>query len=198
MSDFLHNLRTGKFKRQDRNNRTQGDSQHRSAQWRNENDNRRGVQRHSASNEQITALVGEKFNEIKVVLEAIVDNQKRLADAYASKVKAQERTADAMETIAMLLSRQAGIGSEPTAEKQPVIESEPVPNVTATEGEPDAKTLEIEHEQLLKNILEMRKEGLSYDNIAQRLETEGIPLISGRGKWRGPVVSKLCKEVDVN
>jgi hypothetical protein len=47
---------------------------------------------------------------------------------------------------------------------------------------------------LLSTINTLRAEGASYDKIADELEKRRIPTISGRGKWRGPAVSKFLKE----
>jgi hypothetical protein len=88
MDDFLHNLRTGK--RFDRNRKPHdGKFQSPERQRSREGD---GAILKTISAEQIPAL--------KIIMEGIAGNQKRIADAAERRVIAEERKADAMETIA--------------------------------------------------------------------------------------------------
>ncbi len=100
MNDFLHNLRSGKFKRNDRSNRSYRDPQHRGSQWRGDADGRKSP--HHASNDVVL--------EINKALKDIAASHRRFADAYESKVRADERGAAAMESIAEFLKQRFASG----------------------------------------------------------------------------------------
>ena len=180
MSDFLHSLRSGKFKRTD--NRSYNDPKYRGSNRRGENDRRRGAQLQSAAAEQITASFKDAFTEIKSVLEDIAVNQNRLADA--------------IESIAEILKQHVKSDLEPMADKQSSLETGSGTDVLADSSKQVVNTENLDHEQLLEQILGLRKKGVSYDKIALQLESEGVPTISGKGKWRGQTVSKLCKQMN--
>ncbi len=40
-------------------------------------------------------------------------------------------------------------------------------------------------------IIELRDQGLSLRAVADRLETDDIPTVTGRGEWRAASVSKI-------
>jgi len=180
MSDFLHSLRSGKFKRTD--NRSYKDPQYRGSNRRSENGRRRGAQHQLAAAEQITASVKDAVTEIKSVLEDIAANQNRLADA--------------MESIAEILKQSLTNSFEPMADKQSSLEAGSEADVLADSSKQVVNTENLDHEQLLEQILGLREKGVSYDKIAQQLESEGVPTISGKGKWRGQTVSGLCKQMN--
>lgn len=196
MNDFLHNLRTGKFKRQERNSRPYADPQNKSAQWRGDNDKRKGPNHTAVALERITSVINETIPEIKTTLAEIAENQKILAGAFENSLRAQERTADAMEIIAEILKQQFGNGQKPNVSEADAGETGVVSEPRKTEEEPAEIKSANDNDQLIKNILEMKKEGMSYENIAQHLDAEGIPTLSGRGKWRGQTVSKVCRQIE--
>jgi len=189
MNDFLHNLRSGKFKRNDRSNRPYKDSQHRGSQWRGDTNGRKS-QHHSSS---------DAVSEINKTLKDIATSHRRFADAYESKVRADERKAAAMESIAEVLMQRFGSDLEPIEENREEdrvdSESKSEPDTPAIHAEQTVKTTDFDREKLLTNILELRKEGMSFEKIAQQLESREIPTLSGKGTWRGPAISKLCKEM---
>jgi hypothetical protein len=96
MDDFLHNLRSGKLKQGDRSNRSYGDQQFKGGQRRNMLDRRKPHFENKDS---------ERLNAIKEVLENLADTQKRMADAYLARTRAEERKAKAMEVLAKNLYR---------------------------------------------------------------------------------------------
>jgi hypothetical protein len=96
MDDFLHNLRSGKLKQGDRSNRPYGDQQFKGGQRRNMMDRRKPHFENKDS---------ERLNAIKEVLENLADTQKRMADAYLARTRAEERKAKAMEILAKNLYR---------------------------------------------------------------------------------------------
>ena len=180
MSDFLHSLRSGKFKRTD--NRSYNDPKYRGSNRRSENGRRQGAQHQLAAAEQITASVKDAFTEIKSVLEDIAANQNRLADA--------------IESIAEILKQRLTNSFEPMADKQSSLEADSGIDVLDDSSKQVVNTENHDHEQLLEQILGLREKGFSYDKIAQQLESEGVPIISGKGKWRGQTVSRLCKQMN--
>jgi len=195
MNDFLHNLRSGKFKRSDRNTRHQNDSHHKSSQWRGDAEVRKGPQRSSYAPGQISTIISDSVSQIKTILEDIAASQKRLAEAYASIAVADERRADAMEQIAELLNRRFGGGFESRGEDRTAVGSESEPDSLAMQDELSVAIGDPDRERLLNDILDMRDAGMSYDKIAQYLESNGVPTFSGKGQWRGHTINKLCKEV---
>jgi hypothetical protein len=50
-------------------------------------------------------------------------------------------------------------------------------------------------EQLASRAAELREQGLSWTEIARRLNAEGIPTPSGKGKWHDVSVARLVKAV---
>jgi hypothetical protein len=128
MDDFLHNLRSGKLKQGDRSNRPYGDQQFKGGQRRNNNmmDRRKPHFENKESSERMTA--------IKEVLENLAETQKRMAESYMARTKAEERKAKAMEVLAKNLYRM--INPNATAgeaealfatESLPIIEEEAAP-----------------------------------------------------------------------
>jgi hypothetical protein len=183
MNDFLHNLRSGKFKRNDRSNRSYKDPQHRGSQWRGDTNGRKSP--HHASGDV----------EINKALKDIAASHRRFADAYESKVRADERGAAAMESIAEVLMQRFGSDLESIEEDRVDSESKSEPDTPAIHAEQTVKATDFDREKLLTNISDLRKEGMSFEKIAQHLESRGVPTLSGKGTWRGPGISKLCKEL---
>ncbi len=190
MSDFLHNLRSGKFKQNERSGRSYKDPQHRRSQWRGDTDGRKSP--HHASNDIVL--------ELNKALKDIAASHRRFADAYESKVRADERRAAAMESIAKFIKQRFGSGSESLEEDREEdragSESKSEPGTPAIHAEQTLKTTDFDRKNLPNHILELRKDGMSFEKIAQHLESNGVPTLSGRGTWRGPAISKLCKEME--
>lgn len=190
MDDFLHNLRSGKFKQNERSGRSYKDPQHRRSQWRGDADGRKSP--HHSSSDIVL--------EINKALKDIAASHRRFADAYESKVKADERRAAAMESIAEFL-KQRFAGDlesieEDREEDRAGSESESEPDSPAIQAEQTVKTTDFDRKNLPNYVLELRKDGMSFEKIAQYLESNGVPTFSGRGTWRGPAISKLCKEME--
>ena len=47
---------------------------------------------------------------------------------------------------------------------------------------------------VLQRLRTMQAEGLSLQAIANRLNTEGVPTLSGRGAWQKGTITNLLKE----
>ncbi|KJS33486.1 MAG: hypothetical protein VR64_01515 [Desulfatitalea sp. BRH_c12] len=102
MDDFLHNLRSGKLKQGDRSNRPYNDQQYKGGGPRGRNmvDRRKG---HFDNTKESS----DRLNAIKEILETLVDSQKKMAETYEARTRAEERKALAMEVIAKNLYRLA-------------------------------------------------------------------------------------------
>ena len=181
MSDFLHNLRTGNLKpRYDRPRKNYDNPQHRNQNDRNFGKDRKG-------NYQKKVHTGDQLQEIKKHLESI-------AQTVESNFKAQEKAAVALERIAAVLEAATGVkAAGATVRNESPAQTTAEPQATP-EPAKDPETPTLSKDVLLATITEMRNDGVSFEKIAAELEKRGIPTVSGRGKWRGPAVSKLLKE----
>lgn len=106
MDDFLHNLRSGKLKQQGGGNRPFNDPQYKGGVRRNNPMDRRNKGHHD--NKEST----ERLNAIKEVLENLDRTQKRMADAYIARTRAEERKARAMEILAKNLYKMLNPNAE--------------------------------------------------------------------------------------
>jgi len=175
MSDFLHNLRTGNMKRYDRPRKNYDNPQ-----YRQHGKDRKG-------NYQKKVHTGDQLQEMKKYLE-------RIAQTVESNFKAQEKAAASLERIAVALEAAAGIKpADTTIRPDDAVQIETEPQ-TAPEPAKDPETHTNEKDVLLATITKMRNDGVSFEKIAAELDKREIPTLSGRGKWRGPAVSKLLKE----
>ena len=214
MNDFLHSLRGNKDKRFDRNRRTYESPSYRSNDRMNNSDKRKKGPYRSQQNEQTQAYaaINKLLPTIKALLESQTEDRKKL-------IEAEERKAAAMESIASLLKQLSGGATDAL----PVLESiesfcendacEPVGEESSlvpedAEMQADEQGVDTEEEkpaaeagqqtsmgrdELVPMIQALREQGFSYEKIARHFEENQIPTISGRGKWRGQAVSKLCQ-----
>jgi hypothetical protein len=192
MDDFLHNLRSGKLKQPDRSRRDYTD--YKGPQRRTGNERRR--------TDYYAKVTNENFSLIKGTLDILAEHQQRIADAAAATQNSEARIADALETIAMMMSRRWGdekpdshrddrvVTPTAAAEGSDGIHDEP------TDGHPAEKPSSPESDNpnqtgLLGMIEAMRNEGDSWEKIARHFENQGIQTVSGKGKWRGTAVKKF-------
>lgn len=181
MSDFLHNLRTGNLKRYDRPRKNYD-----SPQNRNQNDRNYGKDRKGNYHKKVHT--GDQLQDIKKHLEVI-------AQTIESNLKAQEKAASALERIALVLEATTGIKPAATVTPDDIARQPPAePQATLETDDQKSEIPDISSDILMETITKMRNDGASFDKIAGELEKRDIPTVSGRGKWRGPAVSKLLKE----
>lgn len=81
------------------------------------------------------------------------------------------------------------------AEAAPVLDTETATTQAESDPEPAVEASPDRLGVALTLIRGMRDQGITYEKIASQLEAQGIPTVSGRGKWRGQAVSKLLTEV---
>jgi hypothetical protein len=171
MDNFLYNIRNNSNnnnKRFDRN-RKPFDGNRNSDKYNNR-DKKNG----QYNNKNLAGL--DQLPAIKKILEDFLTNYKQGLDLDERKAKAEERKADAMEKIVTLLEGQA----------QPDMI---LPPAELPEKEPAGSS----KDEIHKLISDMRSDGTSYEKIALHLEESGVPTFSGRGKWRGQTVYRLCQ-----
>ncbi len=198
MDDFLHNLRSGKLKQGDRSNRSYNDPYNKGGQRRMPDRRKRELE------------TFERLNAVKEVLVTISETQKRMADAYEARTKAEERKARAMEVLAQNLYRTLNPGAKgeelsftSESDKDPdppaMEEIAPSPKPTAqahkkpaasAEQTPKKLTPEIRL-TLYKMIAKMRDEGNGWESIARHIASQGYPTASGKGIWRGITAKNL-------
>ena len=205
MSDFLHNLRNGNLSnRNDRPRKTYDNNQYRSTDRHAGRDKRNGFQRKPHPSDQMI--------HVKKILEEIQESQKELVKASRERAVAEKRMATALETIAASLVQPSVAEAETTAiateaapvpaaeataakaETTPVQKTEATVSPAETDPEPAVETPQDRLEAALGLIRDLRGEGVTYEKIARQLEAQGVPTVSGRGKWRGQAVSKLLAE----
>jgi hypothetical protein len=214
MNDFLHSLRNNKDKRFDRNRKSYDSPSYRSNDRMNNSDKRKKGPYRPQQNEQAQAYaaINKLLPTIKTLLESLTEDRKKL-------IEAEERKATAMEAIASFLKQLSGGATDAL----PVLESiesfcendacEPVGEESSlvpedAEMQADEQGVDTEEEkpaaeagqqtsmgrdELVPMIQALREQGFSYEKIARHFEENQIPTISGRGKWRGQAVSKLCQ-----
>jgi len=192
MDDFLHNLRSGKLKQQERGRRDYTDY--------------KGPQRRAGSERRrtdyYTKVTNEHFMLIKSSLDKLAENQSQIATSLARAEAADSRIADALESIATMIAGHLG-GTPQTASEPPTTATRKATDDTGRDetpqsqvtqpviGEPGTRLSESDKHVLLDKITTMRSEGDSWEKIARHLIEEQVPTISGKGKWRGVSVKKF-------
>jgi hypothetical protein len=158
MDDFLHNLRSGKLKQPDRQNRQYGDQQYKGGPRRNMTDRRKRDTDGKESYDRMPA--------IKEVLENLVETQKRMATVYQERTKVEERKANAMEMIAKHLFRMLNPNAD---EPETVLENaaplEPAPEMMQ-ESRSDSRDIDSEietAEQVNTTEMSVAEESLEAD-----------------------------------
>ena len=203
MDDFLHNLRSGKLKQSDRSNRSYGDSQYKGGQRRNAMDRRK---------KELDAF--ERLSAVKEALESISSTQKRMAEAYEARTRAEERKARAMEVLAkniyrMLNPEAKDVDELFTLDSQPIAapaseaaaaeDSEDMAAEEEVEPDHDAaqphKLTEAERQRLFVIIDRMRIAGDNWEKIARHIASQGFSTVSGKGSWRGIMAKNLYEKM---
>lgn len=105
------------------------------------------------------------------ILERLTVALERIADNGARHAAAVEARLSRLEAISGPSSDVSGAG-----DTSPRIEGE-----KGQEGQATASRMP--REGIVARVLELRREGLGAGAIATRLRGEGIPTLSGRGKW---------------
>jgi len=206
--DFLHNLRSSHRQRFDRNRKPYDNPQYRKNDAQNTRDRKSGFVRRG--------MDADAMGGLKKVLEGLLESQKLFTQAVQDMVQAQQRQALALERIAGIM---AGPGpamvpahdGHPlvTVTAQPTVADLPAaePNDVSAPGDPADEAAQDEaiddqgplpasdrFPQTMGLITDLQKSGYSYERIARHLEHHQVPTPSGRGRWRGSLVSRIIKD----
>lgn len=185
MSEFLQQLRANSEKRYNKQRRQYDkNSQKVVYDRRNPNEIRRSAQRAAANPEHLSALALENSSAIKSLLEGISACQDRIAAA-------EERKASAFEDMADALHRIAENSLTPRINPVDVLQNTEMVKMAKRqakiESDPNRK-------RVMEVVTEMRAENATFQEIARRLDQEGLKTFSGRGKWHAQTVHRLCQE----
>lgn len=201
MDDFLHNLRSGKLKQQDRS-RSYSDPQYKGGQRRNVMDRRK---------KELEAF--ERLTAVKEVLEAISQTQKRMADAYEARTRAENRKARALEVLAQNIYRMLNPDARNvedlfTSASEPVSEAIAPADAMMSVDDPSSETAEAdsafesprklsdeERQSLFELIGQMREDGSKWEQIARHIASQGYPTVSGKGTWRGVMAKNIYEKM---
>ncbi|MDY0219579.1 MAG: hypothetical protein RBR67_00375 [Desulfobacterium sp.] len=93
--------------------------------------------------------------------------------------------------------QQRGAAQERGENKVKVIKRTRAEKMKLAEGE-DGKVEIMSREAVMEIVNTMRKDGATFDEVAQRLVALGQPTFSGRGEWHAQTVHRLCntKKID--
>ncbi len=138
--------------------------------------------RSNQDNEQLLSLISDSLKEFKEVLNGMAESQNRRAEA-------EGRKADALEMIAASLGKIGDNGFPMGAARTAPAPAEPEPAPPA----PRQPIRNVDRNQVLSIIGEMRGKGATYHEIAQRLEDDNIATFSGKGKWHAQTIHRLCQ-----
>jgi hypothetical protein len=201
MDDFLHNLRSGKLKQQDRT-RSYSDPQYKGGQRRNVMDRRK---------KELEAF--ERLTAVKEVLENISETQKRMADAYEALTQAENRKARALEVLAQNIYRMLNpdarnvedlFAPEPAAEVIAPADammtaddqsSETAESEADSASESPRKLSDEDRRTLCELIGQMREDGSKWEQIARHIASQGYPTVSGKGTWRGVMAKNIYEKM---
>lgn len=189
MDDFLHNLRQGQKKAQNRGRRPYDKSR---AKGRNYS-----AREASPTPGNIRGDQTEKFKKISESLESVADNQHLQIALSERMAAAQEKQALAMEVLSGALTQlvdamtvmvtSAVENDHPGSSNQEILKPYALP--------PNIDELEaLSRDEIKAVISEFRDTGLSYEKIANKLNDRKIRTITGRGIWRGQTVYRLFLE----
>ena len=193
--NFLHNLRNQGNKRFDRNRNKPFDNQYRP------NDRFAGRDRKGTS--QRKTADADQFQPIKRLLEGLLEQQRRLVEFGERSAKAAERQAEALECIARHFNPADAVADDTpqdvnaaAEDATETVENETEPDLQAlSDGDgvadadgPETHSLRQTAGQL---IIAQRDQDQSFEQIAQYLNDQDIPTLSGKGRWRPQSVSRL-------
>ncbi len=184
MSDFLKNLRGGQDNQAGRYRSkpySQGNRPY------SGNEKRVGIERRSEkhykqhSKEVLAEMLYELSPAIKIFLESIAENQKRLAEVEEIRARAEEKKSKALEGLLEFLKSEGMeklMSSKESGEKR----------------KKTKKPFDANRKKIMQVIANMRNKGETFDKIALYLENEKLPTFSNRGQWHAQTVHRLYQD----
>jgi hypothetical protein len=222
MNDFLQSIRNSqKEKRQNKNRRHyDGNNDYNQVgnERRNGNDKRN---RNGRLNPAHGGINHETMVAVKQLLVEITSIQKKQLEVENRRAVAEERKADALETMgksikalaekvvpALLFnlpedtSCQTADQIEPRllmgTPEQPVVSDTddfyPASNNPVPFSSADTPVSGPDRNEVVTIIRKMRAQGVTYDFIARQLTEQNIPTFSGRGVWHAQTIHRLCRK----
>jgi len=184
MNDFLKSLRSGQDNRAGRyGNKPYS---HGGRQFSG-NEKRAGMERRSAkhhkqhSKDNLAEMLNELSPAIKVFLENIAENQKRLAEVEEIRALAEEKKSKTFEDLLEFL-------------KSDGLEKLLSSRENAGKKRKAKKPIDANRKKIMQIIAKMRSKGETFDNIALYLENEKLPTFSNRGQWHAQTVHRLYQD----
>ncbi len=202
MNDFLHNLRSGKMQRPERHRKPYAGHQ--------KTGHERGKAKDFRNGRYGKNIEAEKLNKITQIIASIAESQKLIAASQERKAKAEERKVDILESFVELIKQivspdslkpdsskpdSSKTDSSKTDNKSADLETNLAPEVMLQKIDQPEKPNDANKKKTLDLIQSMRKDGMSYEKVANYLDSNKIPTFSGRGKWRGQTIHRLCNKV---
>ena len=178
MDDFLHNLRSGKYKRKVKDRRQYEGPNYKGTERRTGRDRRNGVI------ERLESSLSELVPEVKSTMTSLLELQKRMVALLEENLKSETRKVRALEGLTAAVSELASAKVSPMGGGALAGYPEPEPTVQISESE---------RKDIEQKIIQLRDDGLSYEKIARSLMETRTPTFSGKGKWHGQTVQKIYK-----
>lgn len=147
------------------------------------NHRRNGFHRKKSGPDINTEAFNETLKTIRERLQYISETQDRMVALQERGVRAEERQASAMEQVVACLKQLFAASTAPDMEEN-------TPEKTREIEEP----VDQESTSALGTITHLRDKGITFGKIADHLNAEGIPTITGAGLWNRMSVSKYYKE----
>lgn len=147
------------------------------------NQRRNGFHRKKSGPDINTEAFNEALKIIKERLQHISDTQDRMAELQERSLIAEERQADAMERVAACVTQ--------------LLDASSATETKADISDNTRQTKEagnIQGPSAFETIKTMRDSGATFGKIADHLNGEGIPTLSGADLWNRVSVSKYYKE----
>ena len=195
MNDFLHNLRNNKDERFDRNRRPyDSNSQYPGVDRANGNFRKKMMPRNGDLMESLPAIkrktsgryLREPRNGSLPPKSARRRRWERIASHFFTSTpemsaEEQQLASPAAEAPVAESERPEASAAEPDRTDASAAEPDRTDAATAEPDRTDAKPATTDREKTVALIRELRDKGLSFEKIAQELQAQGIPTVSGRG-----------------
>ncbi|MDX9787199.1 MAG: recombinase family protein [Desulfobacterales bacterium] len=189
MDDFLHNLRKNTERNYEKRNKPQyNNPQYRGPERRGARDQqRRPFQKKS----EFEDLMVDLMPGIKALLTGIEEGQRKVIEVVERTVEAQVRQVEIFETIAVLLQNLVEGAGDDVPFSGPFTADSQGQSEVHKSAQPASPAM-IDRDEVVESILRLREDGMTYKEIAQRLEDEHVPTFSGKGAWHAQTVHKVC------
>lgn len=185
MNEFLRNLRNQQKEKSSSSRRVQSEK----SSYPHP-DRRSGYDRRSQSalrsgfgNDNLTKKVTELIPDLRILMEAVIETNDRIAESIERFVAMEERRNIIFESIGRSLEAVASRGlsvSEDYYQKPEFKKTKKIPRE--------------EKNKIMDMIFSMRENGSTYEQIAEYLEAERIPTFSNKGHWHAQTIHRLYQQ----